>query len=63
EPESERDVAGDPADFVVDRARESVAELVVSGLRRRTPVGKLVLGSVSQRILLDATVPVLAVHV
>lgn len=63
EHEIERDLSGDPADIVVDRARELGAELVVIGLRRRTPVGKLVLGSVSQRILLDATVPVLAVHV
>ena len=37
------------------------ASLLVIGLRRRTPVGKLVMGSVAQDILLSVSCPVLAV--
>jgi nucleotide-binding universal stress UspA family protein len=51
----------DPADDVVAVAEETKAELIVIGLRRRTPVGKLIMGSNAQRILLDAECPVLAV--
>lgn len=51
----------DPAEDIIAAAVESGAELIVIGLRRRTPVGKLLLGSNAQRILLDAPCPVLAV--
>ena len=37
------------------------AELLVIGARRRSPVGKLFLGSVTQSIILHADVPVLVV--
>jgi nucleotide-binding universal stress UspA family protein len=52
---------GEPAEQVVEIAEKAGAELIVIGLRRRSPVGKLLLGSTAQRILLDATCPVLAV--
>jgi nucleotide-binding universal stress UspA family protein len=37
------------------------AELLVIGIRHRNPVGKLLLGSVSQQLLLECPKPVLAV--
>ncbi|WP_019970090.1 universal stress protein [Mycobacterium sp. 141] len=37
------------------------AELLVIGIRHRSPVGKLLLGSVSQQLLLECAKPVLAV--
>ena len=49
------------ADDLIAAAEEEGAELIVIGLRRRSPVGKLILGSNAQRILLDAPCPVLAV--
>ena len=51
----------EPAEDLISIAGEVEAELIVIGLRRRTPVGKLILGSNAQKILLDATCPVLAV--
>ena len=51
----------DPADEVLKAAESSNAEFIVIGLRRRSPVGKLLLGSNAQRVLLDAGCPVLAV--
>ena len=51
----------DPAEDLVNVANEVGAELIVIGLRRRSPVGKLILGSNAQRVLLDAPCPVLAV--
>ena len=51
----------DPADDLVNVAKEVEADIIVIGLRRRSPVGKLILGSNAQRVLLDAPCPVLAV--
>lgn len=49
------------ADDVLTVAEEVGAELIVIGLRHRTPVGKLIMGSTAQSILLDANCSVLAV--
>jgi nucleotide-binding universal stress UspA family protein len=51
----------DPAEDVIAVAEEVHADIIVIGLRKRTPVGKLILGSNAQRILLEAPCPVLAV--
>ncbi|MDZ5620551.1 universal stress protein [Nocardioides bizhenqiangii] len=51
----------DASDQLVDLAEEVAADLIVIGLRRRSPVGKLILGSNAQRVLLDASCPVLTV--
>lgn len=52
---------GDPAEDLIATAEEVEADFIVIGLRKRSPVGKLILGSNAQRVLLDASCPVLAV--
>jgi nucleotide-binding universal stress UspA family protein len=51
----------DAADQILALARDLNAELIVIGLRRRTAVGKFIMGSQAQTILLHAECPVLAV--
>ena len=55
------DEGGDAAEVLLDVAEQEAVSVIVIGLRHRTPVGKLLLGSAAQRILLDADCPVLAV--
>lgn len=49
------------SDALMDRVHSEAVEFIIIGLRRRSPVGKLLLGSNAQRILLDAPCPVVAV--
>lgn len=51
----------EPAEDLIVVAEETDASLIIIGLRKRTPVGKLILGSNAQRVLLDAPCDVLAV--
>ncbi|RZU32401.1 universal stress protein [Blastococcus saxobsidens] len=60
--EIEQKVRGhEAADELVEAADRVKASLLVIGIRRRTPTGKLLTGSQAQRILLDSNCPVLAV--
>lgn len=51
----------DPAEEILEAAESSRADLIVIGMRHRTPVGKLLMGSTAQRVLLGARCPVLSV--
>ena len=51
-----------PAEDITRYAEEIGADLIVVGYRRRSPAGKLLLGSDSRDVLLSATCPVLAVQ-
>lgn len=54
-------VTGDVGDALVRLTDRLRPELLVLGARRRSPVGKALLGSVAQTIILEANVPVLVV--
>jgi nucleotide-binding universal stress UspA family protein len=49
------------AETVLFEAEQAGASLIVIGVRPRSPVGKILMGSVAQSIILDSPVPVVAV--
>ena len=52
-----------PADVILGEIEAHQATRLVIGVKRRTPVGKAILGSFSQQLLLHAPIPVLAVKI
>jgi nucleotide-binding universal stress UspA family protein len=54
-------VGADVADQIQDVLREVRAEVLVIGIRHRSQVGKLLMGSVATRLLMEAPCPVVAV--
>ena len=51
----------DPADDILDAIEGDDVVLAVLGIRRRTPIGKILLGSTSQRVAIESPVPVVLV--
>ena len=49
------------AEALIDTAADVSADLIVIGMRRRSPVGKIITGSTAQAVLMDAACPVLSV--
>jgi len=53
----------EPAEDIIQAAKDLGGELIVIGLRQRTSAGKFLLGSNAHDILMDAPCPVLTVKV
>lgn len=51
----------DPADDILDAVEHDDVTLIVLGVRKRTPIGKILLGSTSQRVAIESPVPVVLV--
>lgn len=51
-------VSGDPSAAIIDAADQIDADQIVLGGRKRSPLGSLLFGSVSQAVMLDSDVPV-----
>lgn len=53
-------LVGDPATRIVDYAEDHDARYVIVAGRKRSPAGKVIFGSVSQTVLLNADCPVVS---
>ena len=54
-------IGADAADEILDVVRDVAAEALVIGIRHRSQVGKMLMGSVATRLLMEAPCPVVAV--
>ena len=61
EAELRQTMGADVADEILEVAREVAAEAMVIGIRHRSQVGKLLMGSTATRLLMEAPCPVVAV--
>lgn len=57
----ERVSGPDVAEQILAAATRVKASLIVIGVKGRTPIGKLILGSVGQRLIMEADCPVVTV--
>ncbi|MFB6123727.1 MAG: universal stress protein [Haloferacaceae archaeon] len=51
--------SGDPTEQILDTAADADADLVVLAGRKRSPAGKVLFGSVTQSVILNADIPVM----
>ena len=51
----------DPGDHLVEYAKENMIDEIVIGVRMRSKVGKLIMGSTAQYVILESPCPVVAV--
>ncbi len=49
---------GDPSEEILEMANEIEADRIIMAGRKRTPVGKVLFGSITQSVLLGSDVPV-----
>ncbi|AEH38703.1 universal stress protein [Halopiger xanaduensis] len=55
------EATGDPAETILERAAEYDSDAIVVGVRKRSPVGKVLFGSVVQAVILESDRPVTVV--
>ncbi|ELY66992.1 universal stress protein [Natrinema versiforme] len=56
-----RTATGDSAETILEAAAEYDSDVIVIGVRSRSPVGKVLFGSVAQAVILDSDRPVTVV--